>query len=113
MFHRHNTSLKEKFLKNPLSRVYSYCVILWVLFRFHRFQRHHKVAVLIASLSVFFVSIVTIILSFSSDSVLAQIRFKIAIRILPQCQNNIDDDGDGLIDYPDDTDCTSLFDTPE
>ncbi len=113
MFHRYNTSYKKKFLKNFRSRVYVYVLRTLIALRFHRLQRHHKVAVLVASIGIFFVGIVTIVLSFSSDSVLAQIRFKIAIRLIPQCQNGIDDDGDTLIDYPLDPGCENTLDTSE
>lgn len=113
MFHRHNTSLKQKFLKNLLSRLYVRCVSFWMNLQFHRLQRHHRIAIVVTSISVLLISIASIIMSFSSDSVLAQIRFQIAVRALAQCQNGIDEDGDALIDYPSDTDCTSPSDSSE
>ena len=30
-----------------------------------------------------------------------------------ECRDGVDNDGDGYIDYPADTDCTSLYHTPE
>jgi hypothetical protein len=35
------------------------------------------------------------------------------IRPLPECQNRVDDDGDGLVDYPFDTDCEDENDALE
>lgn len=113
MFHRHNTSLKQKFLKNPLSRVYAWYISFWMNLQFHRMQRHHRIAIVVTSISVLLISTGSIIMSFSSDSALAQIRFQIAIRALPECQNGIDDEGDTLIDYPSDPDCTSPSDPSE
>lgn len=81
--------------------------------RFHRFQRQHKISILVTCIGVFCVSILNIIIGFSGDSVFGQVNFRIAILALPECQNHIDDDGDGLVDYPDDTDCTDLSDTSE
>jgi hypothetical protein len=47
------------------------------------------------------------------QSVFGQIRFQIAIRALPACHNGTDDDGDTLIDYPSDPDCSAPSDTSE
>lgn len=80
MFHRHNTSLKQRFLKNPIARVYARCVSFWMIFRFHRLQKHHKVAILVSSIGICLASSLIIMTSFSGDSVLAQIQFKLAIR---------------------------------
>jgi hypothetical protein len=33
----------------------------------------------------------------------------LTIAPIPECQNRIDDDGDGFIDYPDDVDCEDVF----
>jgi len=47
------------------------------------------------------------------DAVFAQIRFQMSIRSHIACQNGIDDDMDGLIDFPEDSGCSSHSDTTE
>lgn len=81
--------------------------------RFHQLQRHHRITLLITSISIFVISILTILIGFSGDSAFGQVRFQIVIRAVPQCQNAIDDDGDMLIDYPSDPDCTNASDITE
>lgn len=41
------------------------------------------------------------------------VGFSLTIQPLSACQNGVDDDTDGLVDYPDDTGCESLEDTDE
>lgn len=113
MFHRPNTSSKKNFFKNLSSRVYSRCVAFWMLLRFQRLQRHHKIALLVTGISVSILSIVTLITGFYGDAVFGQVTFRIAILAVPECQNGIDDDGDELLDYPDDSDCMSSIDNSE
>ncbi len=84
-----------------------------MLFRFCTLQKQHKMLILVTSLSLFVLTALTSMVGFLNDPVFAQIRFQIAIRAVPQCQNSIDDDGDTLIDYPSDPDCTSMSDTSE
>ncbi|MCB9806890.1 hypothetical protein H6768_03275 [Candidatus Peribacteria bacterium] len=43
---------------------------------------------------------------FTSYSFASSIGFSVTIRPIPECQNRIDDDGDGFIDYPADDDCS-------
>ncbi len=50
-------------------------------------------------------------LAYSSD--LAAYRDQIIAIVRPQCSDEIDNDGDLLIDYPDDPDCNSEFDDKE
>ena len=50
-------------------------------------------------------------LAYSSD--LAAYRDQIIAIVRPQCSDEIDNDGDLLIDYPDDPDCNSEFDDTE
>jgi hypothetical protein len=113
MFHRRNTSSKKPFLKNFFSRARASVFRAFLILRFHRLQRHHKIAILVTGISIFMVSIITMILSFSGDSVFGQVRFQLVIRTIPACYNGIDDDGDGLVDYPSDPSCTGASDISE
>jgi len=67
----------------------------------------------VTSIGIFSMGLVVMIVGFADESAFGQVRFQLAIRALPQCQNGLDDDGDTLIDYPSDPDCTGPSDTSE
>jgi hypothetical protein len=43
----------------------------------------------------------------------SSVSFSMMIRPLPECQNRIDDDSDGFVDFPLDTDCEDENDALE
>lgn len=60
-------------------------------------------------------SLIIIVFLFSSLAVRAMSgsKFKISITPAPECADGVDNDGDGLIDYPNDPDCASPSDDQE
>lgn len=58
--------------------------------------------------------VIVFLLFFSVLSVYGQSAIRLVIPIVsPACFNGIDDDSDGLLDYPDDTDCADQSDASE
>lgn len=79
--------MKQQFWRNDL------IVLLYMnKFFLHIFSQLYVVVVLV---SIFFISYISA----------SSIGFSLTVRSMPECQNRIDDDWDGYIDYPLDVDC--------
>lgn len=104
----------QLFLKNTFSqsilRLSRFCVAVCMRKKFSLAKRHHKITFVVATCVGTLMSFMVIFGAFSHLPVLGQVNFRITILAVPQCHNGIDDDGDTLIDYPDDPDCKSRDD---
>jgi hypothetical protein len=81
--------------------------------RFEAIKKHHRIASIVAT---YFVSVISLSIFLACSyglPVWGQVRLYLSVRAIPQCQNSIDDDGDTLIDYPSDPDCSNASDISE
>ena len=78
--------------------------------RYLQHLKQHKAAHVSATLIL--ILVVSFLYSTYSPDIQASdgITFRINIAAFSECYNGIDDDNDGKIDYPEDTDCENFYD---